>query len=88
MNYYSRKCDCCGKGMEEGFLLGGSEYVCSKQCLQSMPGYSWKLYLIDHKIDPDNTYWTSWEQDWGHEETLFLADGTVVDNPYYMEVQL
>ena len=23
MNYYSRKCDCCGKGMEEGFLLGG-----------------------------------------------------------------
>ena len=87
IQYYSRKCDSCGCGMEEGFLLGGGGYACSKKCLEAIPGYSWKLYLIDYKIDPDNNYWTSWEQDWNDEDTLFLEDGTEVSNPFYMEVQ-
>ena len=81
--YYSRKCDVCNKGMEEGFLLAGFEYACSKECLEKMPNYSWKTYLEDNAIDGDNTYYTSWEQDWNSEETLFLADGTEVDNPFF-----
>jgi len=48
-----------------------------------MPNYSWKTYLEDNAIDGDNTYYTSWEQDWNSEETLFLADGTEVDNPFF-----
>ena len=83
IQYYSRKCDVCNKGMEEGFLLGGFEYACSKECLEKMPNYSWKTYLEDNAIDGDNTYYTSWEQDWNSEETLFLADGTEVDNPFF-----
>jgi hypothetical protein len=81
--YYSRKCDVCNKGMEEGFLLAGFEYACSKECLEKMPNYSWKTYLEDNAIDGDNTYYTSWDQDWNSEETLFLANGTEVDNPFF-----
>ena len=80
--YYSRKCDVCNKGIEEGYLIQGHSYACSKECLNKMDNYSYAQYLQDYKEDSDNTYYTDWEQDWESEDTLYLADGTEVDNPY------
>ena len=34
IKYYSRKCDECNKGMEEGYVWGdGDGYACSDKCL-------------------------------------------------------
>ena len=87
---YSRKCDVCNKGMEDGFVLdSGGEYACSEECLDNMPDYSYKQYLIDYAESEsggfDSCYWTDWEQDWSFEETLFLADGTEIENPFLDE---
>ena len=87
IQYYSRKCDVCNKGMESGFVLdSGGEHVCSEECLNNMDGYSHEQFLIDYAEseagDFDSCYWTEWEQYWEREDTLFLQDGTEVDNPF------
>jgi len=87
IQYYSRKCDVCNKGMESGFVLdSGGEYACSEKCLDNMPDYSHEQFLIDYAEseagDFDSCYWTEWEQYWEHEDSLFLEDGTEVSNPF------
>ena len=81
IQYYSRKCDVCNKGMEEGFLVG-DEYACSEKCLDDMPDYSHEQFLEDYKLDDDSFYYTDWEKQWEHEDSLFLEDGTEVSNPF------
>ena len=36
MDYYSRKCDACNTGMEEGYLIEESEYGCSEKCRKEL----------------------------------------------------
>ena len=84
IKYYSRKCDECNKGMEEGYVWGnGDGYACSDVCL-FVHGYTPKDAHRD--FENDDIYWTDWEQDWQHDPTLFLANGTEVDNPFYKEI--
>jgi len=80
--YFSRKCDVCSTGMEEGYLVGSGAYACSKKCLNDMDNYSHAQFLKDYKEEDEHYYYTNWEQDWEDEETLFLIDGTEVSNPY------
>ena len=83
--YYSRKCDVCNKGMEEGFVIHGN-YACSKNCIDNLQNYSYSEYLKDYEEDSDSAYYTDWEQDWNMEQTLYLEDGTEVENPYYEDI--
>lgn len=53
-----RRCDICGKVMNEGFLIDDNEYFCSEECLHKK--YSEEEYLEMYKNDV--AYWTEWEE--------------------------
>lgn len=66
MEKFARKCDCCGKGMNKGYLDVG-EYYCSDECLiggneKQGRGYSMEDWAVDHAENPDECYWTEWEE--------------------------
>lgn len=54
---YARVCDVCHRGMNEGFLIYGSEYYCSDECLATV--YTDEEYNAIY--DNDDGYWTEWE---------------------------
>ena len=69
---YPRKCDCCGKGMSKGYFDAES-YYCSDRCLicgnsasglgeEQLSLYTMKDWENDHNKDPDNCYYTEWEE--------------------------
>lgn len=70
---YARKCDGCGKGMQEGYYADGSYYD-TDECL-------YKVYTIDQWYDlhvgSDEYYWTEWHE-WGDDDVLYTADGKVI----------
>jgi hypothetical protein len=78
MKHYFKKCDCCGKGMNEGYLFNEGmtflkyemAYACSIKCA--------KDYIKSINLDPEEEfanledkledgedwfYWTSWDED-------------------------
>jgi hypothetical protein len=62
---YARKCSKCGKGMNEGFIIGnGDEYFCGENCLyQIYSADEWELMADDDETDEAFNYWTEWEDE-------------------------
>jgi len=59
---YARECTACGKGMNEGYIIGdGMEYYCSDACLylHMTPAE----YLELHADGEGDSYWTTWYED-------------------------
>ena len=85
IQYYSRKCDCCGKGMEEGYVAE-STVACSEKCMRELLSdevFENGMREWEQQGDSDWLYYTEWEQDWDLEEFLYLEDGTEVKNPFF-----
>lgn len=55
---FYRKCDCCGNGMNEGYVFM-DKYYCGDQCLSKTHSQSDIDELLSEE-DGDN-YWTDWE---------------------------
>jgi hypothetical protein len=57
---FARKCDCCGNGMNEGYVIdGGLEYYCSDTCLHKRyTKEDWQMMYGDGEGD---SYYTEWE---------------------------
>jgi hypothetical protein len=71
---FARKCDHCGKGMNEGYCWGDGEgYACSDKCLYS-DGYTESELNAD--INLGVIYWTEWEE--LDDESYYTASGTEV----------
>lgn len=75
---YARKCDECGKGMNEGYVIdGGCEHYCSDACLHKH--VSPDEFEDLHDDGDGDSYWTEWEDqnDWDdddeEEEALRVA---------------
>jgi len=83
MEKYQKKCDCCGKPFNAGFLDAGSEW-CSMKCLikenqKDIPSYSKSDWEKDCEISPDVCYYTEWEEidedEWYNKDgVLFRTD--------------
>jgi len=73
---YARKCDECGKGMNEGFCInGGCEYYCTEECLHKH--YTKEEYDEMYNDDEGDTYWTEWED---KSDFQFVeVDGELID---------
>ena len=85
IQYYSRKCDKCGEGMEEGYL-SESTVACSEKCMRKLltdEVFEDGIREWEEEGDCEWLFWTDWEKDWKLEEFLYLQDGTQVDNPYF-----
>ena len=66
---FARKCDECGKGMNEGYVIdGGCEHYCSDACLHKH--MSADEYDALHDDGDGDSYWTEWEDEseWDNEE--------------------
>jgi len=86
MEKFARKCDCCGKGMNEGYYDAG-QYYCSDRCLiwgnsnddidpdTNHGAYSMEDWRKESDANPDECYWTEWEE--LDEEEYYDADGNV-----------
>jgi hypothetical protein len=63
---YARKCSECGRGMNEGYVIGGGcEHYCSDYCLHKHVTHEEFLELYD---DGDgDSYYTEWENETGDE---------------------
>ena len=59
-NKYARKCDNCGAGMNEGYVIeGGVNYYCSDDCLHN--NMSQSQYDASHDDGDGDSFWTDWE---------------------------
>lgn len=75
---FARKCDCCGAGMNEGYLIdNGSEYYCSDECLYA--NYSKEEWEEMYDDGEGNSYYTEWESD---DMQFALIKGTLIELPY------
>lgn len=75
---YARKCNECGEGMNEGYVInGGCEHYCSDACLHKH--VSADEFDDLHDDGDGDSYWTEWEDqnDWDdddeEEEALRVA---------------
>jgi hypothetical protein len=71
---YSRKCDKCGCGMNEGYVVyNGEEHYCSEECLNKVyTAEQWtKMYEESEEEGGSDNYWTEWYQDDDFEYVLF-----------------
>ena len=60
-NKYARKCDECGAGMNEGYLIDSVIYYCSDACLHKhFTPEEWEEAYADGEGD---SYWTTWAED-------------------------
>ena len=74
---YARKCDKCGCGMNEGYVInGGEEYYCTPKCLHEVytPKEWQDMYEADDNNNSDN-YWTEWE----NESTYILFNNQLIE---------
>jgi hypothetical protein len=64
---YTHKCDNCGAGMNEGYVIeGANEHYCSDDCLHKnvSPDDFQQFYIgnmDDHDIPDIQIYWTDWQ---------------------------
>lgn len=57
-----RRCDCCGKAMQSGYVIeNGSAYYCKKECLHTVMTEEEFLELYDD--GNGDSYWTEWEDE-------------------------
>ncbi len=56
---FARKCDDCGKGMNEGYCINnGEKYYCTEICLyHHISAKEWNSLYSDE----GDSYWTQWE---------------------------
>ena len=90
IQYYSRKCDCCNKGMEEGYMAE-STIACSEKCMKELlsdEAFENGMKEWKENGDCDWLFYTEWEQDWGLEEFLYLENGAEVKNPFFDDDRL
>jgi len=75
---YARKCNCCSKGMSEGYCIdGGGEYYCTEECLNAT--YSPEIIKVMGIGDDDSeSYWTEWYDPADVEDSYYTADGVEV----------
>ena len=70
MEKFNRKCDSCGTGMNEGYLLFGDVYACSEKCGKKCIGvrdWSAGMKMWDKEGDCDFLFYTEWyEEDLPH----------------------
>ena len=64
-NKHPRQCDCCGKGMSEGFLIWEDTYACNQNCFMQI------LY------DSEEYMYTEWY----HEDIDISSGECVYDTP-------
>lgn len=59
MKKYSRVCDECNKGMNQGYVINGGEaHYCSDDCLHKhYTAEEWKEMYSDE----GDSYWTEWD---------------------------
>jgi len=77
LDFFARKCDGCGSGMNTGYLVTDGYTACSEKCCRKVVGddnfndamAEWKEYG-----DSDYIYWTDWED---------LASEVECDGGYY-----
>ena len=63
---YARKCDKCGNGMDDGYVVyGGEEYYCSPECLHQVytPKQWQEMYDESEEQGGNDNYWTQWEDE-------------------------
>jgi hypothetical protein len=68
---YAHKCDECGNGMNEGYVIeGANEHYCSDECLHKnvTPDDFQNFYIGNMDDDDDDIgdiqiYWTEWEEE-------------------------
>lgn len=71
---YARKCDKCGNGMNEGYIVGGGdEYYCSPECLHQVysPKEWQEMYDNSEEYGGNDNYWTQWEDELDCNYVLF-----------------
>jgi hypothetical protein len=66
---YARKCDKCGKGMNDGFVSNGTEYYCSNECLCTE--YTKEEWLENAADEDNDSYWTEWDDSSDYQFVLF-----------------
>lgn len=67
MRLYPRKCEECGKGMDDGWLVYGDTTICSTECLSNF------LYR------EDVCFYTEWEdEDISSGEPMYTSSGDEV----------
>lgn len=63
---YARKCDKCGDGMDEGYVVGGGEkYYCSEECLHK--DFTEEEWSQMYAAGEGDSYWTEWEEDYQYQ---------------------
>lgn len=63
---FARKCDKCGCGMNEGYVVyNGDEHYCTEECLNKVyTKEQWtKMYEESEENGGSDNYWTEWYQD-------------------------
>lgn len=72
---FARKCDHCGCGIWQGYMIGGGEsYYCSDDCLYAnLTEEEWRQRCDD---DNGDSCYTAWEE---HDYQYIVKDGKLID---------
>jgi hypothetical protein len=81
---FCRKCNECGGGMCEGYVVnGGEEYYCDDECLyKNYTPEDWKEMSSDEDEDQmgsSDNYWTQWDSDDDSELEYIVKNGELVE---------
>jgi hypothetical protein len=64
LNFFARKCDGCGQGMNTGYLVTDGYTACSEKCCRKVVGnenFDDAMAEWEEFGDSDYIYWTDWE---------------------------
>ena len=64
LDFFARKCDGCGQGMNTGYLADGCYTTCSEKCCRKVVGdenFDDAMAEWEEFGDSDYIYWTDWE---------------------------
>jgi len=77
LDFFARKCDGCGQGMNTGYLVTDGYTACSEKCCRKVVGdenFNDAMKEWEEYGDSDYIYWTDWED---------LVDATYGNDGYY-----
>jgi hypothetical protein len=79
---YARSCNCCGNGMNEGYVVGGGEeYYCTPECLHKVytPKEWQEMYhKSERNWDGFEDYWTEWEDESDYQYQIIDGEITSI----------
>ena len=64
LDFFARKCDGCGQGMNTGYLVTDGYTACSEKCCRKVVGdenFDDAMAEWEEFGDSDYIYWTDWE---------------------------